>query len=140
MSSQELDARNSIKKSLNFFEKVADRYNDESFKLVSYSFSEFHYAFAEPFDLPFQQKSDCQFTAENARIIFRDCKSALNAAISGWKTSGNGKGNINEDYVRFNGTEYAKDLDFDEEIVWVDDDRYDFCKNNLSVGYFWCMV
>ena len=65
-------------------------------------------------------------------------KGAMNKAVSCWKRSGNGKSNdIDGKMVRLNGTTEQEEEEEDIEYVFLDDDRFDFCGNNLAVAYWW---
>jgi hypothetical protein len=45
--------------------------------------------------------------------------------------------------VRVNGTEYAEaptDGEGDDNIVYVDEDRFNFCGGSLPLAYFWASI
>jgi hypothetical protein len=45
--------------------------------------------------------------------------------------------------VRVNGTEYAEtptDGEGDDNIVYVDEDRFYFCGGSLPLAYFWASI
>lgn len=145
-SRQELDARNSERRPLSFFEAVVEKYNDEEWIPRSSIFSEFHHEFSTSISLPLyrmdgkEEKREAKLTVEKAKEIFRDSKASMNWSVAAWRKSGNGKGNLADgEKMRLKGTAYA--IEDDEAVVtYIDDDRFDFCGNSLPTGYFWCMA
>ena len=82
-------------------------------------------------------------STESVKKCYVDMKGKLNVALANWKTSGNGAGNKSAGKrLLFFGTDYANDsIDENQEAIeYVNDDRFDFCMNSISVGYFWCMA
>ena len=109
---------------------------------TSQKFSEFHPEFMSSFDLPFGEEKN-KMSTESVKKCYVDMKGKLNVALANWKTSGNGAGNKSSGKrLLFFGTDYANDsIDENQEAIeYVNDDRFDFCMNSISVGYFWCMA
>ena len=143
----ELDARNSERRPMTFFEVVVEKYNSKEWNPDSTVFDEFHHEFGISFPLPLyrndgqEEKREPKLTIEKAKEIFRDSKASMNWSVAAWKKSGNGKGNLAEgEKLRVKGTSYYC-VDEDEAVIkYIDDDRFDFCGNSLPTGYFWCIA
>ena len=76
-------------------------------------------------------------TPAEVNTKFVQMKGAMNKAVSCWKWSGNGKSNaIDRKEVRLNGSMDTEEDDEDVEYVFLDDDRFDFCGNNVAVAYW----
>ena len=147
-SRSELDGRNSEDAALTYFEEVAALYNDEEWVAVTPVMKGAHVELNKSMTLPFE---DSPIDAETVKIRVRDLRSRINQAIGNWRASGNGKGNFNDSrgvgtkIVRFNEIAYGDGLvehgeDEDKEAMFVDDDRFQFCENRLSLLFFWGML
>ena len=59
-----------------------------------------------------------------------------------WKKSGNGKLNVVDKELRIRGSrgDMEVETEDDDNIVFVDDDRWQFTqKVGMHIGYFWCL-
>ncbi len=86
-------------------------------------------------------------TADGAAKIIKDLLSMLKKSDANWQASGNGKGNKKEDgretRVRLIGANYSavdKELAEDAVIEYVDDNRWQFCNDNLVLAYLWGLL
>ena len=72
--------------------------------------------------------------------------SYFSQAIQGWKKSGNGKLNCVETVLKIRGAygvdeELAEESDERDNVIFVDDDRWQFCQSvGMHLGYFWCLT
>ena len=66
-------------------------------------------------------------------------------AIQGWKKSGNGKLNCVDNVLKIRGVygvddELTDATDENDNVIFVDDDRWQFCQLvGMHLGYFWCL-
>lgn len=104
MDRQELDARNSAMRPPSWEQQAADRFNDTSFKPVSYVWPELHNAFADPIELSLDE---CPSTLTPTQIAswFSDRKAKLVLIVSRWEESGSGDGQPNDDRMLLQQTQ-----------------------------------
>lgn len=147
-SRSELDGRNSEDAALTYYEEVAALYNDEEWVAITPVMKGAHVELNKSMTLSFDGSP---IDAETVKVRVRDLRSRFNQAVSNWRASGNGKGNFNDPrgvgtkIVRFNDIAYEDDLvehgeDEEKEVMFVDDDRFQFCDKRLALLFFWGML
>jgi len=147
-SRSELDGRNSEDAALTYYEEVAELYNDEEWVAITPVMKGAHVELNKSMTLPFEGSP---IDAETVKVRVRDLRSRFNQAVGNWRASGNGKGNFNDPrgvgtkIVRFNDIAYEDDLaehgeDEEKEVMFVDDDRFQYCGNRLALLFFWGML
>ena len=143
LSRKQLDERNS-EDNVDSWEEVCEDYNSESYSPTSYTFPKLHSKFRLPISLP-RPEHFVPMSPETAKGVIKDLSSKFKKANTYWKASGNGKDDEAEEgqVVRLllKGTDYG---DMAEEpnitIKYVDNDRFDFCNDDLTTAYFWGFV
>ncbi len=124
-----------------------------------------HPKFSQSIDLSLPKDAE-QMDAVTVEKYLKDLMARYKKADSGWRGSGNGKNGKAKRgesvrLMRVNGTNYNllnRDKGLQEEekkeedeyenegeetdatILYVDDDRWKFCLDDLAVAYFWAMV
>jgi predicted DNA-binding protein YlxM (UPF0122 family) len=129
----ELDARNSSERPPDFFQAVANAFNDDTLFFISESLPELHYCFANPMSLYFEDMPG-PLTAEECKKRFADCRAKLIKIISKWELSGNGFGQRALDEDDFGH--------LDEENFEAGDNRGNFLDSQTKehILYFWHMA
>jgi hypothetical protein len=138
LTRKQIDSRNSKEGPLSLFQLVAEKYNDKNWVVHSRIMPDLNEKFRRPIRLALMT-CDEEMTEQSVKNAYTDVKGKLNFAIANWKTSGNGKGNLNP---KLKGLEYdgtsLKEKESNEAITYVDDDRYRFVQQ-LHVAYFWSL-
>ena len=134
MSREQIDARNSITGPLSLFQLAAEKYNDSNWVATSRIMPDLNEKFRTPISLVLMPGEE-EMTEMSVKSAYTDAKGKLNVAISNWKRSGNGKGNLNP---KVKGLGYDLFVEDDSDIMYVDDDRYNFV-NQLHIAYFWSL-
>lgn len=154
MTRLQLDARTSVDRPRNIWELMVRWHLDGSWLPTSLALGHMHTKFEEPMDLSLDPSSKPP-SEEECKNFIANLLSLVKKADADWKQSGNGQGNRVEEgtrfVVRFTGAEYDLEAgidgvsngntnDDDDHVVeyeYKDDDRWDFCKGNLVLAYFW---
>ena len=76
-----------------------------------------------------------EMTKSSVKNTYTNAKGKINVALSNWKLSGNGKGNIN---TKVRGLGYDIELSDENSFTYVDDDRFN-CFKQLHIAYFWSL-
>ena len=134
LSREQIDARNSQARPISLFQLVAEKYNDENWVVLSRVLPDLNEKFRRPIRLVLMPGEE-EMTESSVKNAYTDVKGKLNFAMSNWKTSGNGKGNLNP---KLKGLEYDRTNDETIDITYVDDDRFSFV-SQLHVVYFWSL-
>jgi hypothetical protein len=144
-----LDARNSTNKEDDIWTDIATLFNDNNWKPKSTVFTDLHPDSMFTVVIDLSLPSDfAPWTPDTVMKALKELWSNFKKAVMRWRSSGNGKENQRKDgavQINLNGTVYLRDptpADDDIAIVvhHVDDDRWDFCQQNLSVAYLWGLV
>ena len=89
LSPAELDARNSVLKVVDFYDKVVEIFNDESFQPESKRIPDLHEQFASPIQLPFKVY---RLTRDKAKDLLVNIRPRLVKILHNYALSGNGSG------------------------------------------------
>ena len=85
-------------------------------------------------------------TAETTKKLVKDMLAKFRKSMLNWQGSGNGAmGQADDDdtiRLIIKGTKYTQQYKDDDEVTirYVDDDRFKYCINNLSVAYLWAVL
>lgn len=145
LSRVDLDARNSVNAPRNIYALVSQKYNDPNWTPLSDRYPNMHSMFELHMSLPLKANEDLM-TPERAKKIIKNLWAQMKASHANWGASGNGNDGRAQTVtmnVRVNGTEYAKtptDDEGDGNIVYVDDDRMNYCGGSLPLAYFWASI
>ena len=139
LSRKQLDDRNS-EDNVDLWEEVCKDYNSESYYPTSFIFPKLHSKFRLPISLPLPDHF-VPMNSENAKRVIKDLNDKFKKANKNWKASGNGKDDKAEEgqVVRLllKGTDYGHVAEEpNTTIKYVDDDRFNFCNNDLTTAYF----
>jgi hypothetical protein len=137
LSREQIDARNSITCPSSLFKLVAEKYNDKNWVVFSRAMPDLHEKLRRPIKLSLMPDEE-EISEASVKNAYTDAKGKLNYAMSNWKTSGNGKGNLNP---KLKGLEYERtknNENTNDDITYVDDDRYRFV-SHLHIAYFWSL-
>ncbi len=136
---KQLDDRRSADRDASIFHEVSEQCNNLEWAPVSIKFQKLHRKFSEDIDLSLPDDA-IPMSSENAEQIIRDMMSKYKKGFEGWRASGNGQEGLAVDGTKIrlllNGTDYEH-IDNTATVHYVDDDRFKFCDNNLSVAYLW---
>ena len=91
LSAAELDARNSVLKVVNFYDKLVEIFNDESFQPESKRIPDLHEQFAAPIQLPL--KVYC-LTRDKAKDLLVNIRPKLAKMLHNYELSGNRYGQM----------------------------------------------
>ena len=143
LSRKQLDDRNSGD-NIDLWDEVCQDYNSEAYSPTSFTFPDLHSKFRLPVSLPRPVNFE-PLSPETAKRVIKDLNSKFKKAYTNWKASGNGKDDEAEDghVVRLllQGTEYPDVAEEANTIIkYVDDDRFHFCSDDLTIAYFWGLV
>ena len=146
MKRKGVDGRNSEDREPDIWEETATECNDEDYAPQSFVFEQLHSKFAVGIDLSLP-KGARKMTAETTKKMVKDLFAKFRRSTMNWRGSGNGAmGQADQgDTIRLiiRGTEYTQQHDEDDDEVtirYVDDDRFKFCRENLSVAYLWAVL
>jgi hypothetical protein len=141
-----IESRISADRDLTIFELTVGNYNRHEYLPRSHALGHLHPKFSQPMNLEFPEGAT-KMTADGAAKIIKDLLSMPKKSDANWRASGNGKGNKKEDgretRVRLIGANYSavdKELAEDAVIEYVDDDRWQFCNDNLVLAYLWGLL
>jgi hypothetical protein len=133
MNRQEIDARTSNVHPLSLFQLAAEKYNDPNWVVYSRIMPDLNEKFRKPIKLSLMADEE-PITEAHVKNAYTDAKGKMNVSLANWKTSGNGKGNLN---TKIKGLGYENSSD-DTQMTYVDDDRFNFV-SNLHIAYFWSL-
>ncbi|CAB9521596.1 unknown protein [Seminavis robusta] len=130
LTRDELDARNSDQRPVDYWEAVARIFNDDSYVFFSRMLPELHPTFADVIDLSFD-KVPGTISAQEARRRFSDCRAKLVKIVSKWELSGNGFGQRTTEEPQFGHME--------EEQLEEGDNRSSFLDSGTRehILYLW---
>ena len=134
LSRQQIDARNSRQGPLSLFQLAAEKYNDPNWVVHSRIIPDLNEKFRSPIRLVLMPDEE-PMTEMAVKNAYTDAKGKMNVAISNWKLSGNGKGNLR---AKVKGLAYDNSLNVDDDDTFVDDDRFSFV-SQLNIAYFWSL-
>ena len=141
----DIDARNSVNAPRNIYDIVSQKYNDPTWVPESDQYPQMHSMFERCMSLPLKPNEEAM-TTERAKRVIKNLWAQMKAAHANWSASGNGndmRAQTGMTNVRVNGTEYAvtpTDGEGDDNIVYVDEDRFNFCGDSLPLAYFWASI
>jgi hypothetical protein len=141
----DIDARNSVDVPVSIYDLVSQKYNEPTWVPMSDRFPQMNSMFGVSMPLPLKTNEQ-QMTPERAKKVIKDLWAKMKAAHANWSASGNGndgRAQTATTNVRVNGTVYAvtpTDGEGDDNIVYVDDDRFNFCGGSLPLAYFWASI
>jgi hypothetical protein len=140
-----VDSRNSKDREPDIWEETANECNDDDWAPKSFVFSKLHSKFAVSIDLS-KPKGARNMTAETTKKLVKDMLAKFRKSMLNWQGSGNGAmGQADDDdtiRLSIKGTKYTQQYKDDDEVTirYVDDDRFKYCVNNLSVAYLWAVL
>ena len=76
-----------------------------------------------------------EMTELSVKNAYTDAKGKMNVALSNWKLSGNGKGNLNP---KVRGLGYDELINEDTNLTFVNDNHFSFV-SQLHKAYFWSL-
>ena len=91
--------------------------------------------FRNPIQLALMTDEEEMTESSVKNAYYTNAKGKMNVALSNWKLSGNGKGNIN---TKVRGLGYDIELSDENSFTYVDDDRCN-CFKQLHIAYFWSL-
>ena len=134
MTRKQIDARNSKVGPLSLFHLAAEKYNDPNWVVYSRVLPDLNEKFRKPIRLVLMTDEE-EMTESSVKNAYTDAKGKLNIALSNWKTSGNGKGNL---LTKVRGLDYDNSSSDENQVTFIDDDRFNFVKQ-LNIAYFWSL-
>ena len=134
MSHEQIDACNSNVGPLSLFQLAAEKYNDSNWVVHSRIMPDLNEKFRSPIRLVLMPGEE-EMTELSVKNAYTDAKGKMNVALSNWKMSGNGKGNLNP---KVKGLGYDELTNEDSDLTYVDDDRFGFV-SQLQIAYFWSL-
>ena len=136
MSRQQIDARNSKVGPLSLFLLAAENYNDPNWVVYSRTLPDLNKKIIrKPIRLALMTDEE-EMTETAVKHAYTDAKGKMNVALSNWKRSGNGKGNLG---AKVKGLGYDTLVSSEENhVTFADDNRFNFVKQ-LHIAYFWSL-